>query len=223
MQMTNSAVGRKLLMAVTGQLMVLFVIVHMLGNSSIFLGANGINAYAEHLHALPPLVWLSRISMLTFVLIHAWFGIQVSVENSAATPKKYSVQKHLKATLSSKSMIWTGVIIAAFVIYHLLHFTARVTPGVVAGVDAQGRFDVFTMVVNAFQSGIVPFIYVGAMIAVFLHLSHGVGSFFQTLGWANAGTLPTISKTSRGFAFVLLLGYIAIPVVILAGILKLGV
>lgn len=220
MQITNSAVGRKLLMAITGQLMVLFVIVHMLGNSSIFLGADGINAYAKHLHDLPPLVWAFRISMLAFILVHAWFGIQVSVENSAATPKKYSVQKHLRATLSSKSMIWTGVIIALFVIYHLLHFTVHATPGVVTGVDAQGRFDVYTMVVNAFQSGLVPVIYIAAMIAVFLHLSHGVGSFFQTLGWNNANTLPKISNTSRGFSFVLLLGYIAIPVVILAGILK---
>lgn len=219
MQITQSSVGRKILMAITGQFMVLFVVVHMLGNSSIFFGPNGINAYAKHLHDLPPLVWSFRAVMLACVLIHAWFGVQTSVENSAAKPQNYAVSRYLRATVSSKSMIWTGLMIAAFVIYHLLQFTIRVTPDIVQGIDALGRFDVFTMVITSFKKGIIAFIYLAAMTAVFFHLSHGIQSFFQTMGWNSDKTLPPISAAGKGISIVLFLGYISIPLVIITGIL----
>lgn len=222
MQLFKSAVGRKVLMAISGQLMVLFVIVHLLGNSSIFAGANGINAYAEHLHSLGPLVWAFRAVMIALVLTHIIFGIQLSIENSAATPAAYAVKKRLRASFSSETMIWTGLLIAAFVIYHILHFTARVTPDTAATaaiVDAQGRFNVFNMVTTSFSLTPIALIYVAAMIAVFLHLKHGIQSFFQTMGWNNDKTLPVIGKAGKGVAVVLLLGYAAIPLAILFGIL----
>ncbi|HEY5973342.1 MAG TPA: succinate dehydrogenase/fumarate reductase cytochrome b subunit, partial [Geobacteraceae bacterium] len=109
MQILQSVVGRKILMAISGQCMVLFAVVHMLGNSSIFIGPNGINAYAEHLHSLGPLVWVFRLIMLSLFGLHIIFGIQLSIENSGATPQAYAVTKHLKATFSSKNMIWTGL------------------------------------------------------------------------------------------------------------------
>jgi len=206
-------------MAITGQLMVLFVIVHLLGNSSIFI-PGGINAYAEHLHALPPLVWIFRIFMLVFILVHAFFGIQLTLENRAATPSDYAVKKHLKANLSSETMIWTGLLLALFVIFHICHFTARLTPDIVQQMTPEGHFDVFTMVTTSFSHGIMALIYVASMVILFLHLSHGIQSFFQTMGWNNDRALPAIGKAGKTVAVVLLLGYASIPVVILTGILS---
>jgi len=219
MQLLSSTVGRKVLMAITGQLMVLFVIVHLLGNSSIFI-PGGINAYAEHLHALPPLVWIFRLFMLAFILVHGFYGIQLTLENRAANPADYAVKKHLKANLASETMIWSGLLIAGFVIYHLLHFTVRVTPDIVSQTTPDGHFDVFTMVTSSFSHGIIAVIYVAAMVVLFLHLSHGIQSFFQTMGWNNERALPAIGKAGKTVAVVLLLGYASIPVFILTGILS---
>jgi succinate dehydrogenase / fumarate reductase cytochrome b subunit len=219
MQILKSVIGRKILMAITGQCMVLFAVVHMMGNSSIFVGPDGINAYAKHLHDLGPLVWVFRAGLLAFLSVHVCFGIQLTLENNAANPTGYAVKKKVKATFSSETMIWTGLIMLAFIVFHILHFTARVTPGVVQGVDALGRYDVFTMVVSAFRNGGVAMIYVVAMIALFLHLSHGIQSFFQTMGWNTDKTQCGITAAGKAVAFILLAGYVIIPVSILAGIL----
>jgi succinate dehydrogenase / fumarate reductase, cytochrome b subunit len=218
MQLFTSTVGRKILMAITGQLMVLFVIVHLLGNSSIFI-PGGINAYAEHLHALPPLVWAFRLVMLTFLVVHGFYGIQITLENNAASPGKYAVNNKLKATFSSENMIWTGLLLLAFIIYHLLHFTARVTPDIVQKTDAMGRYDVFSMVVSSFQHGIIAVVYVAAMVVLFLHLKHGIQSFFQTMGWNNDCSLPVLNKIGVVVAVIFLVGYSSIPIFILARIL----
>ena len=207
-------------MAITGQLMVLFVIVHLLGNSSIFIGPDGINAYAKHLHDLGPLVWVFRLIMLTLFGIHVIFGTQLTLENKAATPGGYAVNTKLKRNFASENMIWTGLLLAAFVVYHILHFTARVTPDIVQGVDALGRYNVFNMVVTSFSKGSIAFIYIAAMVVLCLHLFHGIQSFFQTMGWNNDAALPVISKLGRLVAVVLLLGYSSIPLFIVSGILK---
>jgi succinate dehydrogenase / fumarate reductase, cytochrome b subunit len=216
MQLFKSTVGRKVIIAISGQMMVLFVIVHLLGNSSIFI-PGGINAYAEHLHALPPLVWAVRALMLVFVLFHFYFGIQVTLENRAAKPVAYAVNKKLKATFASENMIWTGLLLALFIIGHLLQFTVRVTPDVasrLASLSSGNTFDVNSMVVGSFQNGTVALIYVAAMIVLFLHLHHGIQAFFQTMGWNNDCSLPVISRVGRTLALIFLIGYSTIPVLI---------
>jgi succinate dehydrogenase / fumarate reductase cytochrome b subunit len=206
-------------MAITGQCMVLFVIVHLLGNSSIFIGPDGINAYAKHLHDLGPLVWVFRLAMLGLLGVHGIYGILVTLENNTANSGKYAVNRKLKAGFASENMIWTGLLLFAFLVYHLAHFTARVTPGMVLQNDMQGRFDVFSMVVNSFQHGAIAMVYVVAMIVLFLHLFHGIQSFFQTMGWNNDCSMPLISKFGKLLAMVFLFGYSSIPVIILARIL----
>lgn len=218
MQLLTSTVGRKIFMAITGQLMVLFVVVHLIGNSTIYLG--WLNAYAEHLHSMPPIVWIFRLVMITLLGIHVLFGIQLTLENSTANPQKYAANKKLKATFASENMIWTGVLLLIFIVYHMLHFTARVTPDIVKSVDSVGRFDTLNMVVSSFQNGAVAFIYVAAMVVLFLHVSHGIQSFFQTMGWNNEKTLPMLSKLGKIVAVVFLIGYSSIPVLILSGILN---
>jgi succinate dehydrogenase / fumarate reductase cytochrome b subunit len=219
MQILKSVVGRKVFMAITGQCMVLFAVVHMMGNSSIFVGPDGINAYAKHLHDLGPLVWLFRAGLFAMVAVHIIFAAQLTLENSAANPAGYAVKRQLKATFSSTTMIWTGIVLCLFIIFHILHFTAREIPGVVQGVDALGRFDVFTMVVSAFKNGGIVFVYLVAMAALFLHLAHGIQSFFQTMGWNTDRTQCTISAIGKAVAFILLAGYAVIPISILASAL----
>lgn len=219
MQLLKSSVGRKILMAITGQLMVLFVIVHLIGNSSIFVGPDGINSYAEHLHSLGPLVWVFRLAMLAFILVHAFYGIQVSIENSKANPSKYAINNKLKANFAGESMIWTGLLLALFIIYHISHFTLRVTSDVSA-FAGQVPGNVFGMVTGSFSHGIIASTYVAAMVVLCLHLFHGIQSFFQTMGWNGDKSLPVISQVGRVLAFVLLVGYSSIPVFILAGIIK---
>ena len=207
-------------MAITGQGMVLFTIVHLLGNSSIFAGPNGINSYAEHLHSLGPVVWIFRLAMLALLSIHVIFGITLTVENSKANPAGYAVSRKVRANFSSENMIWTGLILLCFIVYHLLHFTVRVTPGLVQTVDQMGRFNVFAMVTNSFQKGGTAFIYIAAMVALFLHLKHGIQSFFQTMGWSSDKSQPAIIKVGVVASVILLVGYASIPLFILTGILK---
>jgi succinate dehydrogenase / fumarate reductase, cytochrome b subunit len=215
--MSNS-IARKVLMAVTGLLMVLFVVGHLLGNLTIFAGPNGINSYAEHLHSLAPVVWGTRLVMGAAVLIHLMLSVQITMENSQAKPDKYAVKNMLRATFASETMIWTGVIMAAFIGYHLAHFTLRVLPGVELAV-VDGRNDVFGMVAEAFGRTFTVAIYVASMVALMLHLSHGIQSAFQTLGLANARWLPRFTMTGKVAAGIFLVGFGAIPVAILVGLL----
>jgi len=215
-------VGRKMVMAVSGLLMVLFVVGHLVGNSTIYWGAGGINAYAEKLHALFPLVWGYRVVMVVLLGLHVFLGIQLSLENNAAKPQGYAVDRNLKATFGGMSMIWTGLIIGGFLLYHLLHFTFQLTDPELSALrhpDVLGRPDVYHMVVGSFQKMLVSLIYVGALTALAFHLSHGIQSLFQSLGLSSDRTLPVMEKTGTVAAVVLYAGYIAIPLIILIGIL----
>ncbi len=224
MNLLTSTVGRKILMAVTGLMLVCFITVHLMGNLSVFAGADGINAYAKHLHDLGPLVWVFRLAMLGLFAVHITFGIQLYLENKAATPETYAVQKTLVTTFSAKTMIFTGLIILTFLVYHLLHFTVQVTnPEISAShlpLDAAMRPDVFSMVVLSFQKVFISVIYIIAMVALFLHLSHGVSSWVQTLGWSTGPSQDKVTAIGKIVAIVYGLAYIAIPLFILARIVK---
>jgi succinate dehydrogenase / fumarate reductase cytochrome b subunit len=217
MEVLSNTVGKKVTMAVTGLFMVLFVVVHLLGNSSIFAGPDGINAYAAKLHGLGPVVWISRLVLGALLVLHVIVGILLTLENRAAKPGKYAVQKLAKATFASKTMIWTGLLLLSFIVYHLLQFTARVTPDIVLGHDAQGRVDVFTMVVSSFRVAPIALVYVAAMVTLFLHLYHGIQSTFQTIGLTNDKALPQYERYGKLLSVLFLLGYSSIPVLVLAG------
>ena len=218
MRLFSDSIGRKAVMAVTGLLLVVFLIGHLLGNMTIFKGAAGINAYAEGLHKLVPVVWGNRIVMGLAIVLHVILAIQVTLENWAAKPEKYAVAKSLRATFASKNMIWTGLAVAAFVVYHLIQFTFR--PGVTLGTDAAGRLDVFTMVVDAFRVVLITAVYVVAMLAVFFHLTHGIQSLFQTSGLTNAIMLPRYGIVGKLLSAIFLIGFGSIPVVIFLQIIK---
>jgi succinate dehydrogenase / fumarate reductase, cytochrome b subunit len=215
-----SSVARKLLMAATGQMMVLFVLGHVAGNSTIFFGK--LNAYAAGLHALPFLVWAVRLVMLAAVTFHIFYAIRLKLENNSARPISYVKKKELESTFGGRNMIWTGAIIGTFLVYHLLHFTFQVIDPSTAALthpDAAGRPDVFLMVARGFQRTGIAAGYLLAVMALWLHLSHGIQSSFQTFGLNGELSFPSIRKGSSLAAIALLAAYASIPVAIFAGLL----
>ncbi|TAN41140.1 MAG: succinate dehydrogenase cytochrome b subunit [Nitrospirae bacterium] len=223
MRFLESPVGRKLVMTVSGLSMIGFVIIHLLGNTSLYYGADSINAYAKALHGLPPLLWGFRLVMLIMVSLHVFYGISLTLENRGAKTGKYAVRENVRSTFAGRSMIWTGLFIGAFIIYHLLHFTFQVIdPGTAASghADALGRPDVFMMVVLNFRRLAVSSLYVCAMAALGLHLLHSLQSAFQTMGLSSDRTLPVIVRAGALAALLISLGYAAFPLSVLAGIIR---
>jgi len=221
MFLPTSTVGRKILMAFTGQIMVLFVIIHLLGNTTIYF--SNLNAYAAALHALPIPLWLIRLFMAAMLCLHVYLGIVVTLENKKAKPQSYAVTNHLSTTFAGRNMIWTGSVVGAFLVYHLLHFTFQIIDPAVSAIsntDSLGRPDVLMMVVRSFQDAGIVSLYVTSVAGLLLHLSHGIQSSFQTWGLNNDRTLPMFVKTGTATAVILFLGYAAIPLVIVMGLLK---
>ena len=212
---------RKLLMAVTGLLMLLFIIGHMLGNMSLFFGPASINAYAAHLRDLGLLFWLERLVMIGVAGVHIGLGIILTLENWASRPEGYAQRKYVRSSLFSRTMIYSGLVILVFGIFHVFHFTVGAINSEAAHlVDASGRHDVYSMVVANFQQAGLAILYVAAMVAVLFHMSHGIGSLFQTIGWNNDQTLTGVQKTGRIVAIVLFVGFIAVPLSIVLGIVN---
>jgi len=224
MQLLQSAVGRKLLMAITGFMMIAFLISHLIGNSTVWGGPDWLNSYAEHLHSVPPLVWILSIILLVIFIFHIFLGITLTLENWKARPVNNSQTRYLRSSISSRTMIYTGILILAFVAYHLLHFTFQVIYPDISfsnlAPDHMGRHDLFSMMVLGFQNLSIAFIYVAGLIALFIHLYHGIASFFQTMGWNNNKTLPIIEFLSKGLALVILAGFIFIPIAIIVGLVN---
>jgi succinate dehydrogenase / fumarate reductase cytochrome b subunit len=219
----RSSVGRKMIVAVTGVILILFVIGHLLGNLQIFLGPEWINGYAEHLRDLGPLLWVIRGFLLVVVLAHIYYTIRLAIENRQARPERYRRRDIVKATLASRTMVLSGLVLLAFIIYHLLHFTVRTTDPRFAALpkDPLGHYDVYSMMILGFQSPLISGFYILGMFLLALHLSHGSSSFFQSLGLNNQKLTPRLALAGRVFAWLMFFGYSVIPVAVLLGWVKL--
>lgn len=226
----QSTLGRKYIMAVSGAVLVVFVIGHLMGNLQIFLGREVINAYGEFLHSVPELLWGARIGLLVMVGLHIWSAISLSNANKAARPIAYENWNPTAASYASRTMLMSGLIIAAFVIYHLLHYTFEV-PGInFTGQDFgtfeelrpghDARHDVYKMMVVGFSQPLVALFYILAIGLLCLHLSHGVSAAFQSLGLKNKTWGPFLDRFAKGFAIVIFLGYASIPTAVLLGLGK---
>lgn len=216
-------VARKIIMSVTGFFLVWFLAVHLLGYLAIYYGPGGINTYAETLKGLGAFIWPLRMALLILVSLHIFLGIQLTLENRRAKPEKYSVTKKLRSTFAARNMIWTGLLTASFLIYHLLHFTFQVAnPEISASrhPDVMGRPDVYTMVVLGFRSIAVSSVYILALFSLALHLSHGIQSMFQSVGLNTEKTELLMTRAGLIAAIVLFLGFISIPVAVLAGVVR---
>lgn len=220
--LTETSLGQKYLMAVSGLFALLFVIGHMVGNLQIFLGQDQINNYAVTLQNLGPLLWIIRGVLFIIIVIHIWKGIQLKLENVASRPEAYAYRQYRKASLASRTMIWTGLIIFAFIAYHLAHFTLLISnPAFKTLVDAEGRHDVYSMMILGFQNVWVSLFYIVAVGLLCYHLSHGITSMFQSMGLNNPRFQTTLDRIGLIISVILFLGYISIPLSVLAGIVNL--
>jgi succinate dehydrogenase / fumarate reductase cytochrome b subunit len=224
----NSSLGLKYVMAVTGFALFGFVIGHLVGNLQIFLGAEAINKYGHFLQSNPELIWPARLGVLTCVLLHIWSAIRISRENRAARPVAYGEYKPVGSSYASRTMLMSGLIVLSFIIYHLLHYTVRVQAINLTGQDFAGmkemvegheRHDIFRMMVIGFRNPFVALFYVVGVGLLCLHLSHGVSSMFQSIGWKNKAYTPLLNIGARVLAAAIFLGYISIPAAVLLGCL----
>jgi succinate dehydrogenase / fumarate reductase cytochrome b subunit len=218
----HSSVGKKMIVAITGIILILFVIGHLLGNLQIFLGPEWINGYSQHLRDLGPVLWIIRIFLLTTVIVHIYVTIRLAIDNRRARPEAYIDKEHVKATFASRHMVMSGLIVLAFIIYHIAHFTVRVTDRRFAllKADPLNHYDVYSMMVYGFQNYFVSGFYLLGLWLLALHLSHGSSSFFQSLGLNNKNLTPRLAVAGRVFAWLLFLGYTSIPIAVLLGLVK---
>ena len=216
----QTSIGKKFIVAVTGIVLMLFVIGHLLGNLQIFLGPDWVNGYAEHLRALGPLLWVVRGILILTVLLHIWFTIQLAIENRRARPQSYTRKENVKASFASRHMIVSGLVVLAFIIFHLLHFTVRtIDPRFpLLKNDPLNHYDVYSMMVYGFQNVYVSVFYIIGLFLLTLHLTHGSSSFFQSLGLNNKKLTPRLALGGRILAWGLFLGYVSIPVSVLLGL-----
>jgi succinate dehydrogenase / fumarate reductase cytochrome b subunit len=221
MGVLQTSVGRKLAMALTGQLLLAFLLVHAIGNSTVWVGL--INAYAAHLHALPPLVWVFRAALLALLALHVWQGITLTLENRAAKAGGYSVTCYRRATVASRWMIWTGLAIAGFLVYHELHLTLQVIhPEAAAAshLDAAGRPDVHAMLIAGFGHAVTAAVYAVGMLALGFHLTHGIASSVQTYGLNGQRSFPWVERCGVGLALLVAAAFLVIPAAIFAGLVR---
>src|SRR5207245_10622487 len=153
----DAAICNKMIVAITGVILILFVIGHLLGNLQIFLGPDWINGYSQHLRDLGPLLWLVRVFLLVTVIVHIYVTIRLAIDNRRARPEPYIDHAYVKATFASRHMLMSGLIVLAFIIYHLAHFTVRITDPRFAllKLDPLHRYDVYLMMVYCFQCYLV--------------------------------------------------------------------
>lgn len=214
----DSSVGAKLSVAFTGLALVGFVIGHLIGNLKMFQGPDSINAYAYFLkHSLGVLIWIARIGLLGLFLLHLSLALRLSFRARAARPVKYQYARSVQAKAASRFMMQTGIVILAFVLFHLAHFTF----GLVQNIDykdARGYHDVYRMVVNGFTNPVISVFYIVAQVVLFLHLRHGIPSTIQTLGIKSARWSRPIDLAGLAIAAVVLVGNVGIVIAVWAGV-----
>jgi succinate dehydrogenase / fumarate reductase, cytochrome b subunit len=218
----SSSIGKKLVVAVTGIVLVLFLAGHLIGNLVVFLGPEPFNEYAYFLHHMlhGAGIWLFRATMLVMVTAHIVATIALTRQNRAAR-QAYENTATIQASKSSRTMILTGLTILAFVIYHMLHFTARIgneyntLARYKTTVDGKEAHNAWLMVIDGFNWWPATLFYVIAMTLLCSHLMHGVGSIFQTLGLRTRKSAGLIQQFSIGYSLFIWFGFICIPVAIL--------
>lgn len=214
----QSTVGKKIIMGISGLLLILFLIVHLGGNLALFVpdGGRTFNLYAHNLHKLGGLVNVARIGLLAFFLFHIISGIQVTMENRRARSSRYAVTASKggpsKMSASSRSMIITGIIIAIFVPLHVRMFSLGTYYDTV--IDGEPMRDLYRLVVEKFKDPIIAFGYVAVMLLLGMHLRHGFWSAFQSLGALNKRRLPLFYSAGLVVALLLAGGFVLLPLYI---------
>lgn len=210
----RSTIGKKMIMAVTGLVLVLYVFAHMLGNLQVFAGPEQIDAYGRFLRVAPALLWTARIVLLVAAVAHAGAGIELQLRARRARGVAYAEYRPGASSTASRTMLWSGLLLLLFVVYHVLDLTV----GVVHPDFREG--EIFHNVVVGFGrlSGVVA--YLIAMVALAFHLWHGVYSMFQSLGLSNRRLTPQVQRFAAALATVLAIGFSSIPLAVLIGLVE---
>jgi succinate dehydrogenase / fumarate reductase cytochrome b subunit len=215
--LTDTSIGKKALVAVTGLVLFGFVIVHMLGNLQVFAGPEALNGYSRALRKVPEFLWAARLILLASVVVHIVASLSLVRHAAAARPIRYREVRPLATGYAARTMKWSGPLIALFVVYHLAHLT---WPGVAMGDYAAQPHDVYANVVNGFRVPWVTAIYVAAQGLLGLHLYHGAWSLFQSLGLSHPRYDRLRRWLPRGFALTVVAGNVAMPLAVLAGLVR---
>jgi succinate dehydrogenase / fumarate reductase cytochrome b subunit len=215
----RSAVGKKWVMAITGVLLMLFVLAHMIGNLKLFISKEEMNLYGEALrdlggHLVPrtTLLWLMRLGLIAAFALHIHSAYSLTIVNRRARPDRYqSTRDYVAASFASRTMRWTGVIVGLFVLYHLADLTwGSANPDFVRG-------DPYNNLVHSLERTPVAIVYIAANIALAIHLAHGAWSLFQSLGINNPRYNASRWWFARGFAALILVGNLTFPVAVQLG------
>ncbi|MFP4351651.1 MAG: succinate dehydrogenase cytochrome b subunit [Puniceicoccaceae bacterium] len=214
----RTSVAKKFVMALTGIILVGFVFGHMLGNLQTFGPPEAINAYAYFLHQILPweVLWLVRIVLLAAVVLHIVTAVLLVIENRRARPDAYERQRYMQASFAARTMKYSGLVVLAFIVFHVLHFTVQNIDPAYKNLrfDLNGRDtqDVYAMIIYGFSNVWIAGFYIVAMGLLCWHLAHGVSSMFQSLGFRNEVWRRRLDRFALGFGLVVFFGFISIPV-----------
>lgn len=225
----NSTVGAKVLVALTGLLLVGFVVFHMIGNLKVLSGRDEVNAYAHFLkHGLGPLLWIARAGLLAVFVAHVVLALKLKAKTAAARPVPYVALRSAQATIASRTMLTTGLVVGAFTLFHLAHYTFGWVHDAETGngmrinyldlKDPAGRHDVYNMTVAGFRNPVISTLYLFAQLVLFAHLTHGIQSVIQTLGLKGTRFAPVWVWVGYATAGLILAGNVAIVAAIWAGV-----
>lgn len=214
-QFWASTVGKKIVMAATGLVMAGFLVTHMTANLMAYLGPDGINTYSRFLHATPELLWPARVVLLVSVVLHASSAYQLTRISARARPIGYDRRLSQTSSIASRTIRWFSVLVALFIVIHLLHFTTgTLLPGFAEGNPYANLVSAFTT-----QKGMAAF-YLVMMVVVGLHLYHGAWSSIRTLGLSRPKSNPMVRPIATLLAIVLWLGFSAVPIGVLTGLIR---
>ncbi len=223
----SSSIGKKIVVAITGLILTLFLAGHLSGNMLIFVGEHAFNEYAYFLHHMlhGAGVWIARIVLLTALVLHVVGTVQLTKMNRAAG-QSYNTDGTQRSSFSSKIMIWSGLTILAFIVYHILHYTARVgnefnnPEKYEIMLDGHVAHNAYKMVIDGFSWLPASIFYIIAVTLLCSHLSHGVASIFQTLGLRTNKTEKLINTGAQVYSILIWVGFVSIPVSVLLHLVK---
>ncbi|MEB3229923.1 MAG: succinate dehydrogenase cytochrome b subunit [Leptolyngbyaceae bacterium] len=220
----QSSIGKKILTGITGLGLVIFIVAHLLGNLLLFISPDAYNQYGHVLEGLGPLLWAVEILLLLVILVHASIGVQIYLNKRRARPVGYdtyqSAGQPSQQTLSSKTMIWTGIVLAAFIGWHVVSFKFGPHYGTSLDGSLTPVRDLYRLVVEAFQTLGYTVTYTVALILLGFHLRHGIWSALQSLGLLDRMTLPAATRLSVAIATILTIGFLSIPWAIYTGLIS---
>ncbi|MFZ5444287.1 MAG: succinate dehydrogenase cytochrome b subunit [Myxococcota bacterium] len=220
LKFASSSVGSKVVMALTGLGLWVFIIGHMAGNLTAFGGRDLFNNYAATLKGNPVLLWGVRLALLIGFPLHIFTAIRTAQLNRAARPVAYAVDPKTPARMAAKSMLLSGLVIAFYFAYHIAHFTLHLTGPQPTALLANGHYDAYTMLVMGFQQPVIALLYVVAMVLLAAHLSHGIYSLFQHLGLWGARWTPFLKNGALIVGYGISAVFASLPISVLLGFIK---